>query len=78
MIIIDGLHRNECLIEAYEKLSEGGVIILDDSERAEYKQGINFILEKGFKSLEFWGIAPTILFKKCTTVFYKNNNCLQI
>lgn len=78
VVIIDGLHRNECMIKVFEKLSERGVIILDDSERHEYKLGIGIVLEKGFKSLEFWGIAPTVLFKKCTTVFYKSNNCLQV
>jgi hypothetical protein len=78
IIIVDGLHRNECLINSINKLSENGVIILDDSERSEYQNGIDFILGNGFKSLEFWGIAPTVLFKKCTTVFYKSNNCLKV
>ena len=78
IIIVDGIHRNECLIEAVSKLSQSGIIILDDSERPEYKIGIDFILKNGFKSLDFWGIAPTILFKKCTTVFYRNINCLKI
>ena len=78
VIIVDGLHRIDCLKVAIEKLSEKGVIILDDSERNEYKAGIDFVLQKEFKRLDFWGIAPTILFKKCTTVFYKNNNCLKI
>ena len=78
IIIVDGLHRNECLINSINKLSENGVIILDDSERSEYQNGIDFILGNGFKRLEFWGIAPTVLFKKCTTVFYKSNNCLKV
>lgn len=78
IIIVDGLHRNDCLINAINKLSENGVIILDDSERSEYQNGFDFILGNGFKSLEFWGIAPTVLFKKCTTLFYKSNNCLQV
>ena len=78
IIVVDGLHRNECLINSINKLSESGVIILDDSERSEYKEGIEFILGNGFKRLEFWGIAPTVLFKKCTTVFYKSNNCLKV
>lgn len=78
LIIIDGLHRNECMINAPEKLSERGVIILDDSERTEYKTGIEFILSNEFKRIDYWGIAPTVLFKKCTTVFYKNSNCLQV
>lgn len=78
IIIVDGLHRNECLINSINKLSENGVVILDDSERTEYKTGIDCILSNGFKSLDFWGIAPTVLFKKCTTLFYKSNNCLQV
>ncbi|MFZ2322427.1 MAG: class I SAM-dependent methyltransferase [Ignavibacteriaceae bacterium] len=78
IIIVDGLHRNECLINSINKLSEKGIVILDDSERSEYQSGIDFILSNGFKSLEFWGIAPTILFKKCTTVFYTSNNCLKV
>lgn len=78
IILVDGLYRNECTIQAVKNLSESGVVILDDSEREEYKPGKDFILGKGFKSLEFWGIAPTILFKKCTTVFYQSNNCLEI
>lgn len=78
IIIVDGLHRNECLINSINKLSENGVIILDDSERSEYQNGIDFILGYGFKRLEFWGITPTVLFKKCTTVFYKSNNCLKV
>jgi hypothetical protein len=78
IIIVDGLHRNDCLINSISKLSENGVVILDDSERPEYKNGIDFILGNGFKRLDFWGIAPTVLFKKCTTLFYKSNNCLQV
>ena len=78
VVIVDGLHRNECLTYALEKLSENGVIVLDDSERSEYKKGIESVIGRGFKKLEFWGIAPTVLFKKCTTVFYKSNNCLKV
>ncbi|MBK7230079.1 MAG: class I SAM-dependent methyltransferase [Ignavibacteriales bacterium] len=78
IIIVDGLHRNECLINSINKLSENGVVILDDSERIEYQQGKEFLLNSNFKGLEFWGIAPTVLFKKCTTLFYKSNNCLQV
>ena len=78
VVIVDGLHRNECLTYALEKLAENGVIVLDDSERSEYKKGIESVIGRGFKKLEFWGIAPTVLFKKCTTVFYKSNNCLKV
>jgi hypothetical protein len=78
LIIIDGLHRNECVATATDRLTEKGVIILDDSERDEYKDGLGYLNEKGFKRLDFWGISAGILFKKCTTVFYKQSNCLDI
>lgn len=78
IIIIDGLHRIECLKLSVEKLSERGVIILDDSERSEYKEGIEFVLQKGFRKIDFWGIAPGYLYRKSTTLFYKDNNCLNV
>lgn len=78
IIIIDGISRNECCKISTEFLSETGVIILDDSERLEYKEGIDYIIQKDFKRLDFWGISPGYLYKKNTTVFYKDKNCLNI
>lgn len=78
MVFIDGIHRNECSQSAVEILCERGVIVLDDSERVEYSEGVEFITTKGFKKINFWGIPPGMLIRKCTTVFYRNNNCLDI
>lgn len=78
IIVIDGLHRNECMISSINLLSQNAVVILDDSERDEYQKGIGFLLSKDFRKLDFWGIAPTVLFKKCTSIFYKSNNSLEI
>ena len=78
IIIVDGLYRNECLIESKDHLSESGVLILDDSDRIEYQTGINNLLEEGFKRLDFWGISPGYLYQKDTSIFYKGNNCLNI
>ena len=78
IVFIDGIHRNECSHSAVEILSERGVIVLDDSERVEYSEGIEHIMSKGFKKINFWGIPPGMLIRKCTTVFYRNNNCLAI
>ena len=78
LIIVDGLFRNECIEVSLKHLSEEGVIILDDSERKEYSEGIKFLLKSGFKRLDFSGIAPGIFFRKCTTIFYKDKNCLDI
>ncbi len=78
IITVDANHRNECLFVAPERLKEKGVIILDDSEREEYLPGINFLLENGFKKIDFYGIASGFIHHKATTVFYKQGNCLDI
>lgn len=78
IIIIDGRDRVNCILESVHAISERGVIILDDSERIEYQEGKDFLVEKGFKYIEFWGIAPGIFFNKCTTIFYRKNNVLEI
>lgn len=78
IIIIDGLYRNECIKKSIEYLSEKGIIILDDSEREEYKDGINHLISKNFNRLDFWGLAPIVFLKKCTSIFYYDTNCLGI
>lgn len=78
LIIVDGIYRNDCLLESIKYLKQGGVIILDDSERGEYFEGITQIVEKGFKKLDFWGISPGYLYRKSTTIFYNPVNCLNI
>ena len=78
LILIDAQHRNECCLSAPDHLSINGVIVLDDSERVEYEKGISHLANIGFKRLDFFGIAPGVLFTKCTTVFYRTNNCLGI
>jgi hypothetical protein len=78
IIIVDGIYRNECLFESVSFLSDNGVIILDDSERPEYSEGINSILNHHFKRIDFWGISAGYLYRKSTSVFYKEKNCLGL
>jgi len=78
IIVVDGIFRNECLMESVKHLTESGVIILDDSERDHYAEGIKYLLKREFRQIIFSGIAPGIFFKKCTTIFYKDKNCFNI
>jgi hypothetical protein len=78
IIIVDGRDRVNCCIQAIDALSDDGVIVLDDSERKQYKKGIDFLVKKGFKHLSFSGISPGLFYNKSTSVFYKANNCLNI
>jgi hypothetical protein len=78
IIIVDGRDRVNCCIQAVEALSENGVIVLDDSERPDYKDGITYLLDRGFKQIAFSGISPGLFYYKTTTIFYKADNCLGI
>jgi len=78
IIVVDGRFRRRCLLEAPGLLSTDGVIILDNSERHYYREGINFLLEKGFRKIDFFGIAPIGYSMSCTTIFYRDNNILSI
>ena len=78
LIVIDGRDRVNCIIQSIEYLKQEGVIVLDDSERKQYQQGIAYLSNNNFKEIAFWGIAPGIFFKKCTSIFYRENNCLGI
>lgn len=78
IIIVDGGDRVNCCIQGFDALNSGGVMILDDSEREEYLLAANFLSEKGFKRLDFEGLAPTVNYLKCTTIFYRPVNCLNI
>ena len=78
IIIIDGEDRVNCIKNCLENLTEDGVIILDDSDRNEYDSGIKFLVQKGFKRLDFWGISAGFMNYKATTIFYRGLNCLNI
>jgi hypothetical protein len=78
IIIVDGRDRVNCCKQAVDAVSANGVIVLDDSEREFYGEGISFLKSKGFKELSFSGISPGLFYRKSTSVFYKAENCLDI
>jgi hypothetical protein len=78
MIIVDGRDRVNCCINSISALKADGVIVLDDSDRGEYSSGMDYLAKNGFSRIDFWGIAPMINYLKCTTIFYRSNNCLSI
>jgi hypothetical protein len=78
IIIVDGRDRVSCCYHSPEALTEQGVVVLDDSERAAYHPAREFLLGNGFKELSFSGISPGLFYRKSTSVFYKPGNCLGI
>lgn len=78
IIVVDAIRRVECMMKALPYLKENGILVLDDSEREEYTPGTEYMLRAGYKKIDFWGMAPGQRYNKCTTVFYKPDNCLGI
>lgn len=70
IIIIDSIKRFDCALNVIEALNENGIIILDDSERKNYKKIFDFFTNKNFSHQNFQGIAPAQLKIKNTTIFY--------
>ncbi|GAB3938018.1 class I SAM-dependent methyltransferase [Mucilaginibacter myungsuensis] len=78
IIIVDGRDRVNCCKQAVDALTPSGVVVLDDSERDFYSEGVNFLKDRGFKQLPFSGISPGLFYPKATSVFYRADNCLGI
>lgn len=78
VIVVDGRERVKCIYNSLQCLTDSGVLVLDNSDREEYNAGINYLLQSGFKKIDFWGIAPSFAHQTCTTVFYRTHNCLDI
>ncbi|KAA6430379.1 class I SAM-dependent methyltransferase [Dyadobacter flavalbus] len=78
IIVVDGRNRVKCAVFAASYLTPDGVLILDNSEREWYSKAKEFLAEKGFRRLDFIGMAPIVGIETCTSVFYRDNNCLGI
>jgi hypothetical protein len=79
LIIVDGRDRVNSMKDAINAVGFNGCIVLDDSERDEYKEGIEFLINNhGYKKIDFWGISPGLNYLKNTSIFYRCNNVLGI
>ncbi len=78
LIIIDGRDRVNCIKNSISRLSEHGIIILDDSQRHQYQTGIDFLIENNFKYISFTGISAGTYKKKATSIFYRKDNWIGI
>jgi hypothetical protein len=78
VIVIDGRHRNNCMTQSLKRIKPNGIIILDNSDRTEYAQGIHHLTTSGFRMIEFSGFCPIVNFKSKTAIFYRSQNILGI
>ena len=78
IIVIDGRDRNNCAKNCLNALKKNGVIIWDNSDRETYTEGYNYLLQNGFKRLDFEGMGPVNVYAWCTSIFYREDNCLNL
>lgn len=78
VIVVDGKNRrSECAQKALNHLSDTGVIIWDDYGHLSEAE-CEPLLEAGFDVLPLFGIKPLCDDHRCTSIFYKEDNCLNI
>ena len=78
VIVIDGRERNRCVAASLRSLSERGVIVWDNSERERYASGLQIVTDAGFRRLDLHGMGPVNPYAWCTTILYRDGNCLGL
>ena len=78
IVMVDGRDRVNCIKQSIASLTERGTLFLDDSQREKYQDGIDFMLQHGFRVLHFEGMKPKGTGMNRTSVFYRDGNCLGI
>ena len=78
LVLVDGRDRVNCVKQSIDQLSQEGVVLLDDSEREGYREGIEYACSRGFRRLDFEGLKPTGGKPHRTTIFYRSENCLGL
>jgi hypothetical protein len=78
IVVVDGRDRVACALASVDSLTEDGVIILDNSDRKTYQVAKDSLKAQGFKRLDFVGMTPIVALETTTSVFYRNNNCMEI
>ncbi|MBT8422098.1 MAG: FkbM family methyltransferase [Gammaproteobacteria bacterium] len=78
VVIVDGRDRVNCVKRAIPALSSRGLILLDDSQREDYREGIDYAMAKGFRVLHLQGLKATGTETDRSTLIYRDGNCFSI
>lgn len=77
IIVIDGRSRNLCTFICWKHLNPNGIIIFDNTDRHIYNDAVIFLLSKGFKRIDFYGLIPSLPYKTCTSIFFKRDQAFE-
>jgi precorrin-6B methylase 2 len=78
VVVIDGRDRTNCTKNCLNALKPSGVVIFDNSEYPEFFEALNFLLNNGFRKIEFVGFCPIVNLKSETAIFYREQNVFGI
>jgi hypothetical protein len=78
VVVVDGENRVACLKIAPHHLKSDGIVILDNSERPAYRDGILHLRNKGFRRVDFIGMGPINTYDWMTSIFYRNSNRVDL
>ncbi|EDZ94636.1 MULTISPECIES: hypothetical protein [Limnospira] len=77
IVVVDGINRNQCAMHSISKLKPTGFIIFDNTDRYIYDRGIKYLMNGGFKRIDFFGLVPTQTYKTCTSIFFRDDSFLK-
>jgi predicted O-methyltransferase YrrM len=78
VVVVDGRDRVNSLKQSIDRLSPGGVVLLDDSNRPAYSAAHDHARAAGFRALHFQGLKPRGKIMDESTLFYRDGNCFGI
>jgi hypothetical protein len=82
IIILDGMARSLSGVIAVERARHDTVIVLDNSDRWQYNHLQQYLIDKGYRRIDFWGPGWNNYNAWCTSFFFKtlsfkNTNLLR-
>ena len=72
MVVVDGRARPSCIKHAVPKIKQGGILVLDNSDRDYYLKNNLFLLD-GWSRKTYKGPVRGLLHEEETSIFYKPN-----
>lgn len=78
LVVIDGIERAACARACVSELSDSGVIVWDNAEYEEFPETVDFLAERGFRYVTFFGLGPVGIVQTTTAVLYRDSNCLGL
>ena len=74
IVVVDGMWRGLCTVEAVKSMKPGGFIIFDNLDW--YPASSKFLRENGFLQIDFVGFGPVNTIAWCTSIFLKGDCCI--